>query len=251
LDPGTVGGDDTRHWWFTAIGFAITIAGILIVTALIGMLTTGLDAKLTELRKGRSAVIEHNHTVILGWSEQVFTIIPELVEANANQRRACVAILADRDKVEMDDDIRARVGSTRTTRVVCRSGNPIDPDQIALVNPREARSIIILPPVDDEAADDRDAHLVKMLLAVSKSREGQDSPCPVVGSLAEPDTLPPAQLAGGPQAHIIDTTDVGSRLIVQTCLQSGLSVVYTDLLDFGGDEIYFQEEPRLVGYTYG
>jgi len=251
LDPGTVGGDDTRHWWFVAIGFAITIAGILIVTALIGVLTTGLDAKLTELRKGRSAVIEHNHTVILGWSEQVFTIIPELVEANANQRRACVAILADRDKVEMDDDIRARVGSTRTTRVVCRSGNPIDPDQIALVNPREARSIIILPPVDDEAADDRDAHLVKMLLAVSKSREGQDSPCPVVGSVAEPDNLPAAQLAGGPQAHIIDTTDVGSRLIVQTCLQSGLSVVYTDLLDFGGDEIYFQEEPRLVGYTYG
>lgn len=251
LDPGTVGGDDTRHWWFTAIGFAITIAGILIVTALIGVLTTGLDAKLTELRKGRSAVIEHGHTVILGWSDQVFTIIPELVEANANQRRACVAILADRDKVEMDDAIRARIRSTRTTRVVCRSGNPIDPDQIALVNPQEARSIIILPPVDDEAGDDRDAHLVKMLLAVSKSREGQTSPCPVVGSVAEPDNLPAARLAGGPQAHIIDTTDVGSRLIVQTCLQSGLSVVYTDLLDFGGDEIYFQEEPRLVGYTYG
>src|SRR5690606_33252289 len=76
-------------------------------------------------------------------------------------------------------------------------------------------------------------------------------PCPVVGSGAEPDNLPAAQLAGGPQAHIIDTTDVGSRLIVQTCLQSGLSVVYTDLLDFGGDEIYFQEEPRLVGATYG
>ncbi len=125
LDPGTVAGD-SGHWWFVAIGFAITIGGILIVTAFIGVLTTGLDAKLTELRKGRSVVLERNHTVLLGWSDQVFTIISELVEANGNQRRPCIAILADRDKVEMEDEIRAKVGSTRNTRVVCRTGNPID-----------------------------------------------------------------------------------------------------------------------------
>ena len=38
---------------------------------------------------------------------------------------------------------------------------------------------------------------------------------------------------------------------MQTCRQSGLSVVYTELLDFGGDEIYFHEEPALVGKTFG
>jgi hypothetical protein len=67
----------------------------------------------------------------------------------------------------------------------------------------------------------------------------------------DPKNLPAAQLAGGRHAHLIDATDVAARLIVQTCLQSGLSVIYTDLLDFGGDEIYFNEEPRLVGSTYG
>jgi hypothetical protein len=249
LDPGTVTGDDTSRKWFVAVGFLITLAGILIFTALIGVLTTGIDAKLTELRKGRSAVLERNHTVLLGWSDQVFAIIPELVEANSNQKRGCVAILADRDKVEMEDEIRARVGSTGNTKVVCRNGSPIDPDQIALVNPQEARSVIILPASGN--AEDRDAHLVKMLLAVSKAREGQTSPCHVVGSVVDPANRPAAQLAGGKDAHIIDATDIASRLIVQTCLQSGLSVVYTDLLDFGGDEIYFQEEPRLVGTTYG
>ncbi|HEY8471336.1 MAG TPA: hypothetical protein VIL37_01720 [Natronosporangium sp.] len=249
LDPGTVTGDDTSNKWFVAVGFIVTLGGILIFTALIGVLTTGIDAKLTELRKGRSAVLESGHTVVLGWSDQVFTIIPELVEANANQKKACIAILADRDKVEMDDDIRARIGSTRNTKVVCRSGSPIDPDQIALVNPQEARSVIILPA--SETDHDRDAHLVKMLLAVTKAREGVSTPCPIVGMVTDPANLPAAQLAGGKEAHIIDAADVASRLIVQTCLQSGLSVVYTDLLDFGGDEIYFQEEPRLVGATYG
>lgn len=248
LDPGTVGGDDTSDWWFVAFGFVITLAGILIFTALIGVLTTGIDARLTELRKGRSAVLEENHTVILGWSDQVFAIVPELVEANANQKRGCVAILADRDKVGMDDEIRARVGATRTTRVVCRSGSPTDPDQLALVNPQAARSVIILPAAGNE---DRDAHLIKILLAVSRARQGLTTPCHVVGTVTDPSNLPAARLAGGPDAHLIDTADVASRLIVQTCLQSGLSVVYTDLLDFGGDEIYFAAEPRLTGVTYG
>jgi Castor and Pollux protein voltage-gated ion channel component len=249
LDPGTVTGDDTGQWQILVVAFVITLGGILIFTALIGVLTTGIDAKLAELRKGRSAVIESDHTVLLGWSDQVFAIIPELVEANSNQKRACIAILADRDKVEMEDEIRARLGSTGTTKVVCRSGSPIDPDQIALVNPQEARSVIILPTSEDD--HDRDAHLVKMLLAVTRVREGSSTPCQIVGMVTDPANLPAAQLAGGEETHIIDAADVASRLIVQTCLQSGLSVIYTDLLDFGGDEIYFAEESRLVGATYG
>jgi hypothetical protein len=248
LDPGTVTGDDTSRWAFVAVGFMLTIVGILIATTLIGVLTTGIDAMLTELRKGRSAVLEHDHTVLLGWSDQVFAIIPELVEANSNQRRASIAILADRDKVEMDDEIRSRVGDTGTTRVVTRSGSPIDPDDIALVNPQQAKSIIVLPSTTDH---DRDAYLVKTLLAVSRTREGLADPCPVVGAVTEQANLPAARLAGGESAHILDATDITSRLLVQTCLQSGLSVVYTNLLVYEGDELYFQEEPQLVGYTYG
>jgi Trk K+ transport system NAD-binding subunit len=45
-------------------------------------------------------------------------------------------------------------------------------------------------------------------------------------------------------------TDLISRITVQTCRQSGLSLVYTELLDFDGDEIYFSEQPALVGRTY-
>jgi voltage-gated potassium channel Kch len=246
LDPGTVAGD-SGHWWYVAIAFAITVGGILVVAAFIGVLTTGLDAKLTELRKGRSAIIERNHTVLLGWSDQVFTIISELIEANSNQRRACIAILADRDKVEMEDEIREKLGKTRNTRVVCRSGNPVDPGDIAMVNPAAARSVIILPSADE----DRDAYLIKTLLAVSRSRDGQPGTCRIVGSVADPHNLPAARLAGGPDAQLIDATDVAARIIVQTCLQSGLSVVYSDLLDFGGDEIYFHQEPSLVGASYG
>ena len=48
----------------------------------------------------------------------------------------------------------------------------------------------------------------------------------------------------------MDKSETISRLIVQTSRQSGLSIAYTELLDFDGDEIYFREDPALVGKTF-
>jgi ion channel POLLUX/CASTOR len=77
LDPGTVAGD-TGRWPFLLAMFVITVGGLFVVSALIGVIATGLDNRIDELRKGRSVVIEKGHTLILGWSESVFTILSEL-----------------------------------------------------------------------------------------------------------------------------------------------------------------------------
>ncbi|RRS00117.1 CASTOR/POLLUX-related putative ion channel [Glycomyces terrestris] len=241
LDAGTITGDGEGPA-FMVIMFITTIGGLVILSSLVGVLTTGLDAKLEELRKGRSLVVEKDHTVVLGWSDQVFIIISELVEANESEKRAVIAILADRDKVEMEDEIRAKLPDLKTTHVVCRTGDPADPDDIAIVNPGQAKSIILLT----SAEDDPDAQLVRSLLAVTHGGQG-DLKCHVVGAVAESRNLPAARLAGGRGAHVVDANDLMARLMVQTCRQSGLSVVYTDLLDFGGDEIYMVEEPNLFG----
>ncbi|MGH3716098.1 MAG: CASTOR/POLLUX-related putative ion channel [Micromonosporaceae bacterium] len=246
LDPGTVTGD-AESWIFRALSLGVTFGGILIFSALIGVLTTGLDAKLAELRKGRSVVLEEDHTVILGWSDQVFTIISELAEANANQRRAAIAILADRDKVEMEDEIRSKVADTRTTKVVCRTGDPIDPDDIKLVNVDSSRSIIVLPSDDD----DPDAHLVKTLLAITNAPGRRPEPYHIVAAVTRSENLAAAKLAGGHETYLVDVCDVTARLIVQTCLQSGLSVVHSSLLVYEGDEIYMQEQPELTGWSFG
>jgi hypothetical protein len=50
--------------------------------------------------------------------------------------------------------------------------------------------------------------------------------------------------------ELVLSSEVVSRITVQTCLHSGLSVVYTELFDFDGDEIYLHEEPLLVGRTF-
>src|SRR3954452_18249532 len=52
LDPGTMGGDQ-GGLVFLGLMLLVTLGGIFIVSSLIGVLTTGLESKITVLRKGR------------------------------------------------------------------------------------------------------------------------------------------------------------------------------------------------------
>jgi voltage-gated potassium channel Kch len=245
LDPGAVAGDEFNGP-FLALMFLVTLGGLFVVAALVGVLSAGLDAKLDELRKGRSRVIESGHTVLLGWSDQVFTTVTELVAANESERHSCVVILADRDKVEMEDDLQARLGNTGTTRVVCRTGSPTDPVDLELVNLDEAKSVVVLSPETGDA----DALVIKSLLALSH-RPWNGSRPHVVASVADAHNLAPARLAGGRDSVVIDSDDIAARLVVQASRHAGLSVVVSDLLDFGGDEIYTRPEPQLAGMPFG
>jgi ion channel POLLUX/CASTOR len=245
IDPGTVAGDE-GNGLFLFVMLLVTIGGLFIVAALVGVLSAGLDSKLESLRKGRSRVVEQGHTVLLGWSDQIYTMVSELVAANESEQRSCIAVLADRDKVEMEDDLRDRLGSTGRTRVVCRTGNPADPVDLELVNLDEAKSVIVLSPEADEA----DALVIKTLLALSNRSWSARRP-PVVTSVVDAQNLAAARLAGGQRAVIVDADDIAARLVVQTSRQAGLSVVFSDLLDFDGDEIYMRPEPALAGATFG
>lgn len=84
LDPGTMGGD--AGWGFRVLMLVVTIGGLVIVASLIGIVSGGFDDQMQQLRKGRSLVLEQDHTLILGWSAQLLLILQELVAANASRR---------------------------------------------------------------------------------------------------------------------------------------------------------------------
>jgi ion channel POLLUX/CASTOR len=224
----------------------ITFGSIFIVSMLIGILTSGLEGKIQDLRKGRSLVVEQNHTVILGWSDQIFTILSELRIAHANNPHHCIAILADRGKVEMEDAIRGKLGSSRNMRVVCRAGDPLDLADLEIINPHAARSIIILSP----DVPDPDSYVIKALLAITNNPNRRQEPYHIVAEIHDPQNLEVARMVGREEATLVLAGDTISRITVQTCRQAGLSVAYTELLNFDGDEIYFHEEPALTGKTF-
>lgn len=224
----------------------LALVALLYVSTLVGLITTALTERLTALRRGRSTVLEQGHVVVLGWSEQVFTVVSELVAANANQRRAAVAVLAERDKTAMEEALSAKVGPMGRTRLICRSGPTTDPAVLTLTSPATAGVVLVLPRDEPDA----DAEVVKTLLALRAALPGQGRP-PVVAAVRDDRYRLAASLAAGPGGIVLESDTVTARLIVQAARRPGLSLVHQELLDFAGDEFYLVAEPALTGRPFG
>ena len=251
LDAGTLA-DDDEGWTYNFIMLFITIGGLFVLSALIGVLNQGFGRLIEGLRRGRSVVIEKRHTVILGWTPKIQTLLTELAIANANKRHACVVILAERDKVDMDADVSSWVGKARM-RVVTRTGSPMVAADLEIVSPAASRAVIVLAPnahPDGEpmASHESDTIVLRTLLALGKVVP--PSRLQLVAELRDPRTEGVARMVAGEKAALIVATPLISKLLVQTGRQSGLSVVYTELLDFAGNEIYVRREPKLDGSTF-
>lgn len=245
LDPGVVG-NATDNWPFQLFMMTVTIVGLVVISTLIGLISNGIMSQIETLRKGRSFVIEEGHVLILGWSSKIFTIIPEIVLANENQKTGTIVILADMDKVKMEDEIRDKVGDTKNTKVICRTGNPIDVHDLYIANPFETKSIIIL----DKDNENSDSQIIKTIVAIVTNPSRREEPYHITAEIENKKNYEVAKMVGGDEVELILSDEIISRIMVQTSRQSGLSVVYIELMDFGGDEIYFMEEPSLVGQTF-
>jgi ion channel POLLUX/CASTOR len=245
LDAGTMGGD-TGSVAYLLLMLGVTLGGVFIVGTLIGLISNGVGNQIEELRKGRSMVAETDHVVILGWNDRIFSIVGELILGNEHRRRNVIVVMADRDKVSMDDEVRERISDLKTTKIVTRRGNPIDLGDLKIVNFNAARAIVVLSP----EGDDPDAEVIKSILAVTNHPERRQEKFHIVAEIRERRNMEPARLVGRDEAQLIETGETIARVVAQTCRQTGLSGVYTELLDYGGDEIYFKRDSALDGLSF-
>lgn len=241
VDSGTFAGDAT--WPTRVVSLLITIAGIFLAGSLIGLIANAVDQQVDQLRKGRSTVIEEDHTLVLGWSPRLPTILMELVEANASRKKAAVVVLANVPKDEMEDELRLRVPELGTTHVVCRTGDPSRAGDLEMVAAAKARSVIVL------AGDDGDAGVVKAVLSV-RSLDPGFTRAHVVAELENAGHGRTLRTLTEGRIVTIQADEIIARVTAQACHQAGLSAVFRDLLDFDGDEIYFTRIPELDGHAY-
>ncbi len=234
-------GFNDKGWGARAIGLVVALASIFITSTFIGLLTSSVNQRITALRKGRSAVVEHDHTLILGWSNRITTIVSELVVANESRKRAVVVILADVDKTKMEDTLRDAVGDLRTTKVVCRTGDPSLPVDLERVNINGARSVVVI--------GGNDAVAVTTLLAVRAAGRGIVG-APIVAELKSVATANTVRALFGQRVVVLSSEATVAELTAQACRQQGLGQVFRELLDFDGDEVYLAPFPELVGRCY-
>ncbi|MFN8050781.1 MAG: NAD-binding protein [Acidimicrobiales bacterium] len=242
VDAGTFVGDTS--WPARIIGLAVTICGIFIAGSLIGLIASAVDQQIEMLRKGRSAVLEQGHVLILGWSERVPAIVGELVIANESERRASVVVLAPEEKNVMEDTLREAIDDPKTTRIVCRSGDPAAPKDLIRANLAGSRAVIVVN------GDDGDAGVVKAVLAVNTLDSGFEGRH-LVAEIDDDELSTTLRTLMGERMVPVNSDRLIAELTAQACRQRGLSQVFRDLLDYDGDEIYFGAFPELANRTFG
>jgi hypothetical protein len=242
-DPGNMVQDLNSSPWFKVFAVTAGLVGIVMLSALIAFITTALDQKLNELRRGRSKVIEEDHTLILGWNEQrIVEILHELVIANESEKDACVVILADKDKEEIDDVLRLRVKDLKSTRIVTRSGDVSTLANLDMVSIESAKAVIVLANCDDtDGAEDKSASDAKGIQTVlaTMGRATRDEDFSVVVEIFNPTHREIVRSSFPEHVVTVNTSDVLAKLLVQTSRSVGLSVVYNEILSFDGCEMYF------------
>ena len=245
LDPGTFSGDEGDKFRFGML--AVTLIGIFLGATIIGIISSGIDTRLETLRRGRSAVVEVGHTLIIGRSDKLSVVISELVEANRSERGRAIVVLTADDPVEVTDEIRRDVKDLGTSRLVVRSGSPTRVNDLARMNPQDAKSVIVLSPDDDTAR----AYLVKVVLGLNQLIPAGSATTIV----AEADDEEVADALGevvGPRLNTVISSAIVARITAQVSRMSGLGAVYQELLDFDGDEMYIVPIPeRWVGSSFG
>ncbi|XP_024527135.1 probable ion channel POLLUX isoform X2 [Selaginella moellendorffii] len=228
------------------VSVCISLGGLLIFALMLGLVSDAISEKVDSLKKGKSEVIESNHTLVLGWSDKLGSLLKQLAIANQSLGGSIVVVLAERDKEQMEIDIAKLEFDFMGTSVICRSGSPLIMADLKKVSVSKARSIIVLAEVEN--ADQSDARALRVVLSLAGVKEGLKGH--VVVELSDIDNEPLVKLVGGEMVETVVAHDVIGRLMIQCARQPGLAQIWEDILGFDNAEFYIKRWPQLDGLNF-
>ena len=231
-----------ENWSLRLIKFLFWALGIAFSGAVIGFLTSKIQQVIEVLKKGKSDIISTNHIVIIGWSENISSVLKELSIANESEKGTEVVIFSSIKNETMQESISINKKMFSHISIVTRSGDATSPEELAILNLNESRSIILLNELGDSAQ-------ITTLLSVISVLDKKN--LNIIISLANKSFY--NVIAGIKGFNIIPVMadEITANITAQVCRFRGLGIILLDFLDFDGDEIYFSEEKELVGQTYG
>ena len=249
--------DGDSNWIAKLSSIIGVLVGLVLFSSTVAFITSVFEAKLAELRRGRSMVLENGHTIILGFGDRILEIIRELIEANESEPDAAIVILADDDKETMDNIIRDNIDEFLTTRIITRSGVVTNINNLKKVNADQAKSIIIMNNAASWKSSAElklaDAMVLKSIMSIIAVCKGNTHP-PITCEIHSDRDRELAENISDGSVKALNEVSVLSRMIAQLALsQNGLSVVYSDMVGFDGNEFYFYEPENGWGgnITFG
>ena len=249
--------DGDSNWPAKMTSILGVLIGLVLFSSMVAFITSVFEAKLAELRRGRSLVLENDHTLILGFGDRIIEVIKELIEANESEADAAIVILAEDDKEDMDNIIRDNIIDFATTRVITRSGVTTNINNLKKVQAEQAKSIIVMNSAaswrPEKELNLADALVLKSIMSIIAVCDGEEHP-PIVCEIHSDRDRELAENITRGTVKALNEVSVLSRMIAQLALsRNGLSVVYSDMVGFDGNEFYFYQPDEGWGgpLTFG
>jgi hypothetical protein len=249
--------DGDSNWAAKLTSILAVMVGLILFSSMVAFITSVFEAKLDELRRGRSLVLESDHTLILGFGDRILEVIRELIEANESEPDASIVILAENDKEEMDNIIRDNITDFATTRVITRSGVVTNINNLKKVMAENAKSVIIMNSAASWRPENEknlaDALVLKSIMSIIAVCDGEIHPAIVCEIHSDRDRNLAENISNG-VVKALNEVSVLSRMIAQLALsRNGLSIVYSDMVGFDGNEFYFYKPDEGWGerLTFG
>lgn len=220
----------------------VAIVGLLFTSVLIGIITSVIEEKIIELKRGNSRVLEEDHIVVLGFTPGEYTLLNELILA-AEGKPECVVLAADIDREELEQELKENLEVPKNFKLLCRTVDVTDPASIEKCSVETCRSVIISPTDDFKT--------FKAILAVSsymKEKNVKDVRINAIVSKNEY-SFPPS-MAETHNISTLQTNNVLAKMIAHSCTQAGLSETFTEVFNFEGSEFYLIDLPEAAGKTY-
>lgn len=242
IDPGTITGDNGKSIVYMVLMSVATVCGLIIISTLIGIINTSITIKLENLKKGKSRIIENDHIVILGFDEEIYKIIEELITANREEskRKNSIVILdSSMTPEEMEEAVNKRIPNKYNTKLIYRKGIIYDVDSIDLCSVNTCRSVIVNV--------ESDFVTIKCILAVASILKDNDN-VHITAVIKNSDYKEAAMLASNNKVLLLDFEEIIAKMIAQAGRHTGASYVFSELFDFAGSEFYtVPADESLVG----
>lgn len=220
----------------------IAVAGVLFTSILIGIITSAIEEKITNLKKGNSLVLEKGHIVVLGFYPGEYTLLRQLILAAAGKPQ-CVVVAEDMDREEMEQYIEENLDIPKNFRIVCRTADITDPVALEKCSVETCKTVIVSPT--------EDIRTIKSVLAVSALLDEKGVPEISVNAIISKDEYRfPPSIAEANNISTLQTNSILAKMIAHSCTQTGLSQTFREIFDFEGSEFYLVEFPEIDGLTF-
>lgn len=242
MDQGTFIGDHSDDPHTQRVAIFITLCGVLVMSTLIGTVSSKISERLESLKRGRSPIVEKDHLIVCGNGDRLYEVTRELIESRKDEPRSLrssLVMFSESSRETMEEILAQRTGRKAAKQVICRTGIVTDIDSLRLVGFDRCRGFVII--------GEEDTVVLKTLIAVSSLCDGNS---PV--SVCEIRNARMGKIARMAHEEVkwVPVREVVMRLLIQICRQPGLSAVYKEILSFSGNEFYFRRCPEVYGASF-